>query len=74
MFLDLPATSAACKSQYQAELGCDAAEGDDLCEGSETYHANEARTCVNQLEAASCNQLRDDDDYAPACERICSVE
>lgn len=72
----LPESKAACKSMQQEAAGCDVATESDACEGSEKYHPDEARTCVSQLKDASCNQLRSDDqdDYAPACDRVCSVE
>jgi hypothetical protein len=70
----LPASSAACKSQQQEAAGCDVATESDACDGSEMYHPNEAKSCVSQVKAASCAQLRDNSDYAPACERVCSVE
>ena len=69
-----PSSVAACKARERELMGCSAASGDDLCEGSERFHEGAADSCVAQLAAASCKQLRDGDDYAPACDRVCSVE
>ncbi len=69
-----PATSSGCKSQFQAELGCDAAQSNDLCEGNESFHSSEADKCISQTKTASCSQLQADEDYAPACDRVCTVE
>jgi hypothetical protein len=72
----LPATVAACKSEYRSDLGCDAWESEsDICSGNKTFHREELNRCLDQVDRASCSQVRSDTtDYAPACERVCSVE
>lgn len=71
----LPASVAACKTQFRDSEGCDAftaAKGN--CKGSEVFKKDKADACIRQTTEASCNQVTGDEDYAPACEQTCKVE
>ena len=74
---DFPSTLAGCKAMLREERGCEAADANDMCSGSEVFDETNARKCANQLQASSCNQVlsaRVLADYAPACDRVCLVE
>ena len=73
----LPSTVAGCKTLLREDQGCDAADANDTCRGSEVYSAANARKCANQMRTASCNQFLSasgSEEYAPACDKICIVE
>jgi hypothetical protein len=72
---DLPASVAACKTQFREAEGCDAFTADKgNCEGSEVFQKSKADDCIRQTEEASCNQVTSGDNYSPACEQTCKVE
>jgi hypothetical protein len=73
-----PANEAACVTQYQQALGCAAQTVDNACVGNESYHADKAARCTEQVEGLECTQLRDPnfelETGAPACGQICTVD
>jgi hypothetical protein len=73
-----PASEAACVTQYQQVLGCAAQTLDNACVGNETYHADKAARCTDQVEGLECTQLRDPnfelETGAPACGQVCTVD
>jgi hypothetical protein len=72
--IGLPASVSACKSQLREESGCDVATVEDACDGNETFHADQAEKCIGQAESASCNQIESGDNFAPACDKVCTVD
>lgn len=73
-----PANEAACVTQMQQALGCAAQTLDNACMGNESYHADKAARCTDQVVGLECTQLRDPDfdleKGAPACGQICTVD
>ena len=71
-----PATEAACVTEQEQMEGCANQTTENVCDAGETYHANEASSCIDQLGALSCDQVRSGDIemQAPACDRVCTVE
>lgn len=75
-----PASEAACVTEQQQQSGCAQQTTANACTGSETYHADQAGDCVDQLGALSCSQFRDPqvllnfETVAPACSKVCVVD
>lgn len=73
-----PSSEAACVTQMQQGLGCAAQTLDNACMGNESYHADKAARCTDQVVGLECTQLRDPDfdleKGAPACGQICTVD
>jgi len=68
---DLPATEAGCRSQLEELRGCDGATGATICVDKGSFHAAEARTCIDQTEAQTCEDFVNETG-TPACDEVCS--
>jgi hypothetical protein len=73
-----PATEASCVMLLQDDSECAQETDQNACPAGQTYHGNEAESCVNQIGALSCAQVRDSGTdlqaAAPSCGRVCTVE
>jgi hypothetical protein len=71
-------SEAACVTQLQEVAGCAAQTLDNACTGNETFQADQAARCNDQVAGLECTQLRDPDfaleTGAPACGLVCAVE
>lgn len=76
--LGFPSNEAACVTMLQAAEGCAGQTAENACTGNERYHADQANTCVDQINGLECSQVRDPDleltVAAPACGRVCVVD
>ena len=73
---NLPPTEAACVTQLEQAGGCDEVTEDNICEANQTYNADRAEDCLDQLAALDCGQVRDgiEESEVPACQETCEVE
>jgi hypothetical protein len=73
-----PTTEAACVTQFHTTQGCAAQTEANACTGNETYHADQADNCIDQIGGLECTQVRDPnfnvDVAAPACGKVCAVD
>ena len=71
-----PSSEAACVTEWETDEGCANQTVENTCDSGETYHPNEASSCLSQLRALDCSQVRSGDieAQAPACDRVCTVE
>jgi hypothetical protein len=75
--LGYPATEAACITEGETNTGCENITEDNACSSNETYHADKADTCVDQIVGLECADILDGYDQAmdtPACLEVCSVD
>ncbi|HEV7554638.1 MAG TPA: hypothetical protein VGO00_04230 [Kofleriaceae bacterium] len=71
-----PAAEAACVTMTQSQAGCAAQTDQNVCDGNQTYHPDEASQCIDQISGLTCADIRSDTDLsgqAPACAKACSV-
>ena len=72
----LPATEAQCDTQYQTQLSCGALASGPACPSGQSYHADQADLCVQQVGALDCSAFTsgsfDLNTAAPACAKVCS--
>lgn len=73
-----PASEAMCVTLLQGDAECAQETEQNACLPGQTYHGNEAESCVNQIGALSCPQVRDAETdletAAPSCSQVCTVE
>ena len=73
-------SEAACITRFVDESGCANLDVSNVCEGNESYDSDQAMACIDQIDAASCSQVREalgDDEGTesfPACDETCSVQ
>lgn len=71
-----PSAEAACVTMSESQAGCAAQTADNVCDGNQTYHSDEASQCIDQISGLTCSDIRSDADLsaqAPACAKTCSV-
>jgi len=71
-----PDSEAACVTMSEAAAGCSAQTTENVCDGNEKYHPDQASTCIDQISGLTCADIRADqnlDEQAPACAKTCSV-
>jgi hypothetical protein len=73
-----PPTEAACVMTLQNDAACAQETDANACAAGQTFHPDEAQSCVNQIDALSCAQVRssgtDLETAAPSCSRVCAVD
>ena len=71
----LPATEAECVTSYNTMFDCASQTAETACDAGETYHADKASQCVDQIDGLSCETVRtgDIDAAAPACNEVCTM-
>jgi len=71
-----PSSEAACVTMSESQAGCAAQTDQNVCDGNEKYHSDEASQCIDQVSGLTCADIRSDADLseqAPACAKACSV-
>lgn len=72
-----PPTEAECVMMLQSEAECALETDANACAPGQRFHPDEAQSCVNQIDALSCAQVRGSEDLeaaAPSCSKVCAVE
>lgn len=69
----LPATEEGCVAMLEADGSCDQLTLDNACDEGQVYSEDTALTCIDQVAAITCPDLRTTDleVLAPACEQVC---
>jgi hypothetical protein len=75
MAAGLPATEAACVTEFEADQGCAAMTEMNACDTGETYHSDQAQHCIHEFQALDCEAVRSGmiDENTPACQMVCTV-
>lgn len=72
-----PATESACVTMLQSDAGCAQVTAANTCSANETFHGDQANTCVDQISGLECSRIRDSnfdlDTAAPACGKTCAM-
>ena len=67
----LPKTEQECVSQLQQSMNCAGATANRVCSIADTYTLKQGNTCVDQVNNASCEDVRNNnvavEKYVPAC-------
>lgn len=67
----LPKTEAECVSQLQQTMNCPGATANRVCSVADSYTLKQANTCIDQVNSASCEDVRNYnvavEKYVPAC-------
>ena len=71
-------SESGCVTKIKNDAGCAEKTEENACEGSLVFDGSAAEDCIEQAEAASCGQWKDNaadvDKIAPACNNVCAAE
>lgn len=71
-----PATEGECVTQTRTMSNCAAETEDTTCDAGQTYNADAAGDCVDEIGGLTCAQITDQntdiDMAAPSCNLVCS--
>lgn len=75
--LGLPATELECVAEQQLENECSQQTTVNTCDAGETYNADRAANCIDQVGDLTCEEVSNPElipTAAPSCALICEVD
>jgi hypothetical protein len=73
-----PATEAACVMILQTDAQCAQETDENACSAGQSFNPEKAESCVNQIDALSCEQVRGTGTdlmvAAPSCAQVCAAD
>src|SRR5690242_18059359 len=70
--LMLPDTEDACVTQTELASKCSSVTDATFCTGGQSYHPAQHEACIDQLESATCDQIRSKEGTT-ACFQVCTA-